>query len=199
MTFSRGPRPRPPYSRGHTRQAQPASNFIFCQRVASASHLLVSKSAGRRNADPARFAARPTARLTLIQARARARNSACSGMSVKSHDACPFSCDTGCAGARDQRRTRRSFQSSSEPGTDRRGLARDGKEMAVRSPRSRPVRRAPACCRARSGEKPRSPRCARRLRPRAAILAPSSTGCRTEQAVRAREVERDEQVGEACA
>src|SRR5947208_2597143 len=38
ITFSAALKPRPPYSRGHTRQAQPASNFSRCQWRAVSSH-----------------------------------------------------------------------------------------------------------------------------------------------------------------
>src|SRR5215469_10645981 len=82
MTRSIGVAPRPPYSLGQCRQAQPASNFFFCQALAAA---IGSTSVRERLAKPAfsRSESSALGALASIQARTSARKAASAGVSSK--------------------------------------------------------------------------------------------------------------------
>src|SRR5215204_6749314 len=82
ITRSIGDDPRPPYSFGQCRQAQPASAFFFCQAFAT-SRMLASLSAVRPSEDLRSSSSYCFGALAPIQAFASARNAASCGVSSK--------------------------------------------------------------------------------------------------------------------
>src|SRR6266567_5903996 len=82
ITRSIGDEPRPPYSFGQCRQAQPASAFFFCQAFATSS-MLAFLSWVRPSEDLRSSSSYCLGALAAIQARAVARNSASCGVSPK--------------------------------------------------------------------------------------------------------------------
>src|SRR5215510_2978580 len=83
ITRSIGEAPRPPYSFGQCRQAQPASAFFFCQAFAT-SRILASLSCVRPSEDLRSSSSYCLGALAAIQLRASARNAASCGVSSKS-------------------------------------------------------------------------------------------------------------------
>src|SRR5262245_51005651 len=82
ITRSIGEAPRPPYSLGQCRQAQPASAFFFCQAFAT-SRILAFLSWVRPSEDLRSSSSYCFGALAPIQARASARNAASCGVSSK--------------------------------------------------------------------------------------------------------------------
>jgi hypothetical protein len=82
ITRSIGDEPRPPYSFGQCRQAQPASAFFFCQAFATSS-MLAFLSAERPSEALRNSASYCFGALAPIQALASARNAASCGVSSK--------------------------------------------------------------------------------------------------------------------
>src|SRR5688572_4848518 len=82
ITRSIGDEPRPPYSFGQCRQAQPASAFFFCQAFAT-SRMLASLSAVRPSEDLRSSSSYCFGALAEIHALASARNAASCGVSSK--------------------------------------------------------------------------------------------------------------------
>src|SRR3569832_158823 len=82
ITRSIGDEPRPPYSFGQCRQAQPASAFFFCHAFAT-SRMLAFLSTVRPSEDLRSSSSYCLGALAPIQARAVARNSASCGVSSK--------------------------------------------------------------------------------------------------------------------
>src|SRR5215472_5831828 len=82
ITRSIGEAPRPPYSFGQCRQAQPASAFFFCQAFAT-SRILAPLSCVRPSEDLRSSSSYCLGALALIQLRASARNAASCGVSSK--------------------------------------------------------------------------------------------------------------------
>src|SRR3954452_2903548 len=90
ITRSIGEAPRPPYSLGQCRQAQPASAFFFCQAFAT-SRMLAPFSAVRPSEDLRSSSSYCFGALAKIQAFASARNAASCGVSSKFMAKCPSS------------------------------------------------------------------------------------------------------------
>ena len=82
ITRSIGVEPRPPYSFGQCRQAQPASAFFFCQAFAT-SRMLAPFSAVRPSEDLRSSSSYCFGALAAIHALASARNAASCGVSSK--------------------------------------------------------------------------------------------------------------------
>src|SRR5579859_6796745 len=85
ITRSMGVAPRPPYSFGQCRQAQPASAFFFCQALAAAMGSIPLRSR-LPNPDDSRSAFSSRGALASIQARTSARKAASAGVSSKFMD-----------------------------------------------------------------------------------------------------------------
>src|SRR5437763_7887945 len=79
ITRSIGDEPRPPYSLGQCRQAQPASAFFFCQAFAT-SRMLAPLSAERPSEDLRSSSSYCLGALAEIQALASVRNAASCGV-----------------------------------------------------------------------------------------------------------------------
>src|ERR1700743_130164 len=82
ITRATGVPPRPPYSLGQCRQAQPASAFFFCQAFAT-SRMLAPSSRTRPSEDLRSSSSYCFGALAAIQAFASARNAASCGVSSK--------------------------------------------------------------------------------------------------------------------
>src|SRR5665213_420460 len=82
ITRSMGVAPRPPYSFGQCRQAQPASAFFFCQAFAT-SRMLAPFSPMRPSEDLRNSSSYCFGAFAAIQAFASARNAASCGVSSK--------------------------------------------------------------------------------------------------------------------
>src|SRR5579859_1512322 len=82
ITRSIGEAPRPPYSFGQCRQAQPPSAFFFCQALAAAMGSIPLRSR-LPNPDDSRSAFSSRGALAAIQARTSALKAASAGVSSK--------------------------------------------------------------------------------------------------------------------
>src|ERR1700687_3406221 len=91
ITRSIGVAPRPPYSFGQCRQAQPASAFFFCQAFAT-SRMLAPLSWERPSEDLRKSSSYCFGALAAIQTLASARNAASRGGSSKLMRVVPLSC-----------------------------------------------------------------------------------------------------------
>src|ERR1700692_4273255 len=90
ITRSIGLAPRPPYSLGQCRQAQPESAFLFCQAFAT-SRMLAPLSWVRPSEDLRSSSSYCFGALADIHALASARNAASCGVSSKFISRCPCS------------------------------------------------------------------------------------------------------------
>ena len=137
ITFCAGLKPRPPYSTGHTRQAQPASNFLRCHARASSSHSCSCANgwpAKRSRRDlielvPRRVLADPRARgdAKLLVLREDRRSSSRRLQPRASRRAAAGACSSSIS---------RSFQNAQRPGTARQRLRAAVVQVAVRLPRN---------------------------------------------------------------